>query len=121
MDVFFVISGFLITRLIYNEFEATGEFRFSRFYMRRARRLFPAMFATLFVTSIAAVIWFSPTDLERFGGALIHAVASLSNIFFWNESGYFDVDAQIKPLLIRGLSVLKSSTISSGRPSWFFS
>jgi len=99
VDVFFVISGFLITRLIYNEFEATGEFRFSRFYMRRARRLFPAMFATLFVTSIAAVIWFSPTDLERFGGALIHAVASLSNIFFWNESGYFDVDAQIKPLL----------------------
>ncbi|WP_290951247.1 acyltransferase family protein [Hyphomonas sp.] len=99
VDVFFVISGFLITRLIYNEFEATGEFRFSRFYLRRARRLFPAMFATLFVTSIAAVIWFSPTDLERFGGALIHAVASLSNIFFWNESGYFDVDAQIKPLL----------------------
>lgn len=99
MDVFFVISGFLITRLIYNEFEATGEFRFSRFYLRRARRLFPAMFATLLMTSVAAAIWFSPTDLERFGGALIHAVASLSNIFFWNESGYFDVDAQIKPLL----------------------
>jgi len=53
----------------------------------------------LFATSLAATLIFSPFHLERFGGALVHALASLSNFFFWNESGYFDVDASFKPLL----------------------
>ncbi len=99
VDVFFVISGFLITRLIKDELLETGRFRFLEFYARRARRLFPSLFFTLSVSMLLAVILFSPPDLERFGGALLHAVMSLSNFYFWNESGYFDATASIKPLL----------------------
>ncbi len=98
VDVFFVISGFLITRLIYDQI-AQGRFSFSRFYIRRVRRLFPALFFTLFFSFVCALVLFSPHQLERFGGALLHAVLSLSNFYFWGESGYFDMDAELKPLL----------------------
>lgn len=99
VDVFFVISGYLITRLITREVTDTGGFRFGNFYLRRARRLFPALFVVLACCFVAAYIRFSPDDLRRFGGALLHAIASLSNFYFWSESGYFDADAVFKPLL----------------------
>ena len=99
VDVFFVISGYLITRIIRNEVLETNSFNFSNFYVRRARRLLPALFFTLTLSGIFACLLFSPTYLERFGGSLIYAVASASNIFFWQESGYFDADAAFKPLL----------------------
>ena len=99
VDVFFVISGFLITRLIRAEVQGTGAIRFSNFYVRRARRLAPAMFFTFAVTFAFAVAMFSPSDMQRFSGSLVHAVLSLSNFFFWTESGYFDTAASVKPLL----------------------
>jgi peptidoglycan/LPS O-acetylase OafA/YrhL len=99
VDVFFVISGFLITRLIRAEVLHADSFSFSNFYMRRARRLAPAMFFTFAVSFACAVVLFSPSDLQRFSGALVHAVASLSNFYFWTESGYFDTAATVKPLL----------------------
>ncbi len=99
VDVFFVISGFLITGLIRTEVLNTGSFSFSNFYMRRARRLAPALFFTFALCFAFAVVQFSPSDFERFSGALVHAVASLSNFYFWTESGYFDTAATIKPLL----------------------
>lgn len=98
VDVFFVISGFLITRLIKDEIEE-GRFRFGEFYARRARRLFPALFVTVFATFLLAVLMFSPEHMQRFAGELIYAVTSLSNFYFWAESGYFDADAHFKPLL----------------------
>ena len=98
VDVFFVISGFLITRLIRDEVIA-GTFRFGNFYLRRARRLFPALFVTLVGSFVAAYVLLSPALLERFGGALLHAILSLSNVYFWAEGGYFDVEAHYKPLL----------------------
>jgi len=98
VDVFFVISGFLITRLIRDEI-ATGTFRFSTFYIRRARRLFPAMFVTLAATFLAGTALFGPEDLERLGRAVVSAVLSVSNVLFWLESGYFDAAAETKPLL----------------------
>lgn len=99
VDVFFVISGFLITRLIRDEVLATGSFNFPNFYMRRARRLFPALFFTLCVSFLLAAAFFSPQHLEEFGGSLVHAALMVSNVFFWSEAGYFDTEAAFKPLL----------------------
>jgi len=99
VDVFFVISGFLITGLIRNEVLAGGAFRFSDFYLRRARRLLPALFFTLGVSFVAAFAWFSPDDMRRFSGSLLNAVASLSNFYFWGQAGYFDTESSVKPLL----------------------
>ncbi|MCH9697488.1 MAG: acyltransferase [Gammaproteobacteria bacterium] len=98
VDVFFVISGFLITRLIRSEL---NENRFSliNFYQRRARRLFPALFVTLVICFGFAYQLFSAEHFERFGGTLFYALLSVSNFFFWNEQGYFDTDAVFKPLL----------------------
>lgn len=98
VDVFFVISGFLITRLIRDNV-ALGTFSFGTFYVRRARRLFPAMFFTLIVTFLVASLLFSPQHLERLGGSTLYALLSISNFYFWGESGYFDANAVVKPLL----------------------
>jgi len=99
VDIFFVISGFLITQLIKEEIEKTGGFSFKNFYIRRIRRLFPALFATLFLTSIFATLLLSPVHLQSFGGSLASALFSISNIFFWFEADYFDVSGRVKPLL----------------------
>ena len=98
VDVFFVISGFLITRMIRAQF-AAGRFSFSNFYVRRARRLFPALFATIVASFGAAYLLFSPQHLERFGGSVLHALFAAGNFYFWSESGYFDAEAAMKPLL----------------------
>ena len=98
VDVFFVISGYLITRLIYQDTQR-GEFSFRRFYMRRIRRLAPALIATLVATFAVAVIFLTPQHFQRFSGALLSSVFSVSNFYFWAESGYFDASAELKPLL----------------------
>ncbi len=99
VDVFFVISGFLITRLIVNEVKTTNDFSYLNFYVRRARRLMPALFATLLVTSLVGYILFSPLYFEQLGKSLVFSTVSLANFLFWSESGYFDTDAIYKPLL----------------------
>lgn len=68
VDVFFVISGFLITRLILDEVQSTNSFSFSNFYVRRGRRLFPGLFFTLCVSFVFAYILFATQHLMRFGG-----------------------------------------------------
>jgi peptidoglycan/LPS O-acetylase OafA/YrhL len=98
VDVFFVISGFLITRLIRDGIDE-GTFTFSNFYLRRARRLFPALFFTLCTSLVAGIIILFPEHLERFGGGLLHSILSVSNFYFWSEAGYFDANAELKPLL----------------------
>ena len=98
VDAFFVISGFLITRLIRDDV-AAGKFSFTRFYVRRARRIFPALFLTLAATFVAGYLLFSSQHLMRLGGALVSAVFSVSNFYFWGEAGYFDTAAHLKPLL----------------------
>ncbi|WP_018148945.1 acyltransferase family protein [Henriciella marina] len=99
VDVFFVISGFLITGLIRNEVDSTNTFRFGHFYLRRVRRLFPALALTLAASLVAAILLFPPEPLQRFAGSFITSIFSVSNIWFWQEAGYFDAAAITKPLL----------------------
>jgi len=99
VDIFFVISGYLITGLILREIEKTGQFNLRRFYIRRVRRLFPALAATLLLSFFAAAYIYTPEHLEKMSQSLIAAVFSVSNILFWTQSGYFDAAAITKPLL----------------------
>ncbi|MBK6489024.1 MAG: acyltransferase [Gemmatimonadetes bacterium] len=98
VDVFFVISGFLISRNILQDLEG-GRFSFARFYLRRARRLFPALLTTLAATFAVGAVVLSPDHLVSLGRSLAAAIVSGSNILFWQEAGYFDANATVKPLL----------------------
>ena len=99
VDVFFVISGFLITGLIKKELQEAGSFSFRAFYVRRFKRLFPALIVVLLLTTIVAIFSMSSTLLERFGGGLVASLLGISNIYFFKEVDYFDVIAHYKPLL----------------------
>jgi peptidoglycan/LPS O-acetylase OafA/YrhL len=98
VDVFFVISGYLITQLILSEINA-GNFSFRAFYIRRARRLFPALFFTLLTSLLAAAVLFAPERMRDFGLSLVAAALSFSNVLFWSQRGYFDAASTLKPLL----------------------
>ena len=98
VDVFFVISGYLIASLILAELSA-GRFSVLGFYERRIRRLFPALFLVLAACSVAAVCLFLPDELRRFGGSALATSVFASNVFFWLETGYFQTAAEFKPLI----------------------
>ena len=99
VDIFFVISGFVISRLLINEIEATNSLNLREFYKRRIRRIFPAVLFTLLITAVGSALLFAPENLVQYGGSLTAAAVYLSNILFWYESGYFDVASHLKPLL----------------------
>lgn len=98
VDVFFVISGFLITRNILIEMEEE-RFSFLNFYERRARRILPALYFVLICTIPFAIIWMLPSELASFSRIGASVVLFLSNIFIWLETGYFSPNAEEKPLL----------------------
>ena len=99
VDVFFVISGFLITGIISREV-ASAVFTFGRFYRRRVLRLMPALFAMLASTSAVAAILLFPSDLVSYAKSAAATATSVGNFFFWREyGGYFGGDAQVVPLL----------------------
>ncbi len=98
VDVFFVISGYLITRLLIREFE-TKTFSVRTFYVRRIRRLIPALLATIIATLIAGLFILSPEHLGELGVSSIFAALSLSNVHFAFSDGYFETSSKIKPLL----------------------
>ena len=89
VDVFFVISGYLITGIIHSEL-AHGEFTLSRFYERRARRIFPALFVMLLATMLAGLFLLLPSDLAKLGQAAIATILFVSNALYFRQSGYFD-------------------------------
>ncbi|PWY54516.1 hypothetical protein DGG96_16655 [Legionella qingyii] len=99
VDVFFVISGFLITNIIIQQLDSSAGFSFLNFYARRVKRIFPALFFTLFLTFIAGIFLLNPAPFKIFGKSLSFAALSVSNIFFKNQSGYFDIFSQSSPLL----------------------
>lgn len=99
VDVFFVISGYLITGNIVRGLQSGSGFSFSDFYYRRAKRIFPALAATLAICLVFSVALLVPAKLKLFGGALAAASASGSNIFLYFQAGYFDIFSQSNPLL----------------------
>lgn len=98
VDVFFVISGYLITQIILEDI-SRGTFSIARFYERRARRILPALFFVILVTIPIAFCWMLPSQYEAYSRSLIAVVLFISNLFFWRESGYFAAEASEKPLL----------------------
>lgn len=98
VDVFFVISGYLITTIILADL-AVGRFSIARFYERRARRILPALSVVLLACLPFAWAWMLPQELVAFGKSLIATALFGANILFWRESGYFDAAAELKPLL----------------------
>lgn len=99
VDVFFVISGFLITRILVRENEA-GDYSILRFYERRVRRIMPALLATMAVTTVAVWLIFLPVDATGYAKSVVATLAFLSNVYFWRDGmAYFSADAATKPLL----------------------
>lgn len=98
VDVFFVISGFLITTILKQEL-ADGKFSLPGFYERRARRILPALFFVLGVSLFFAWLWLLPSDMLAFSKALLAVIGFSSNFIFWQSSGYFDTSAEMNPLL----------------------
>jgi peptidoglycan/LPS O-acetylase OafA/YrhL len=98
VDVFFVISGYLITRIIYRDIR-NRSFSYVDFYERRIRRIFPALFAVFFFSSAFAYCIFLPKDFQTFFQSLVAATLFASNLLFWKTAGYFDAAAELKPLL----------------------
>jgi peptidoglycan/LPS O-acetylase OafA/YrhL len=97
VDIFFVISGYLISSIILADM-AASRFSIMAFYERRIRRIFPALFAMLFLFSAFALVYFLPLELVGYSKSLFAATASWSNFYFWRHSGYFD-SPKSNPLL----------------------
>ncbi|MDD2775820.1 MAG: acyltransferase family protein [Gallionella sp.] len=98
VDIFFVISGYLITGIIAKEIRL-GTFSIISFYERRIRRILPAFFVVAVVSSIMAFYLMLPQDFAGYGKSLIASALSGSNILFWREAGYFNSSGELKPLL----------------------
>ena len=98
VDVFFVISGYLITGILIAELEA-GNFSIVRFYERRARRILPALFLVVACCLPFAWAWMLPSQFMAFSQSIVAVALFSSNFLFWRESGYFAAAAELKPLL----------------------
>jgi len=97
VDVFFVISGYLISSIIFADINAS-RFTIVGFYERRIRRIFPVLVVTLVVCSVVAVIYLLPSELVDYAKSMLAATSSVSNLYFWLHSGYFSSPTS-KPLL----------------------
>ncbi len=98
VDVFFVISGFLISKIIYGEIEA-GSFSIARFYVRRARRILPALLSVILLTSVAAMLVLYPTERVQYAQSVIASVLFSANFYFHATLNYFSPAADEIPLL----------------------
>lgn len=98
VDVFFVISGFLITRILVDELDS-AQFSITGFYERRCRRILPALFFVLLSTAIASFALTTQSQFKDFSQSLVAVGAFSSNVLFWLDSGYFDSSSELKPLL----------------------
>lgn len=98
VDVFFVISGFLISSILFTEMDE-HRFSFADFYGRRIRRIFPALAVCLSVVLAYGFVALTPSELAQLGKHVLFGAGFLSNFALWSESGYFDTAATLKPLL----------------------
>lgn len=98
VDVFFVISGYLITAIVLREL-AAGTFSLATFYERRIRRILPALFVVMAACIPPAWMLLAPTDMSDFSASILAVLACSANVLFWSQSGYFDTAGELKPLL----------------------
>ena len=98
VDVFFVLSGYLITQVLLRPMEA-GRFSLGEFYRRRIRRLYPALFVVLAFVLVMGVAFFPPALLSELVKSQFFTTLYLSNFLFTRGAGYFDIQAELKPLL----------------------
>ena len=98
VDVFFVISGYLITGILWREI-AQGDFSILRFYERRARRILPALFAVILFSAVGAVLILTPEELSNFAMSVIGSTFFVQNFVLYAQAGYFDAASETKPLL----------------------
>lgn len=98
VDVFFVISGYLITNVLVHDL-SENNFSFAEFYERRARRLMPALFFICFVTTVLSFFFLTPQDFGIYSESLVSVLLFGSNIYFWITQNYFSANAELHPLL----------------------
>jgi len=98
VDIFFVISGYLISSFIFNEIESNN-FSLIGFYERRARRILPALYLVFLVSSIFVLIFLSRSEINEFFNSVISSTLFFSNFFFWYFEPYFSSNAGLKPLI----------------------
>jgi len=98
VDIFFVISGYLITTILYEELN-TNHFSLANFYERRARRILPALFVVMAISIPCAWLWLMPRDMWEFSKSLGFVLTSLSNSYFFSQAGYFSAASELKPLI----------------------
>ena len=98
VDVFFVISGFLISSIIIRGLDQNN-LSLAEFYARRVRRIFPALAVVLLTTLALGWFFFEPREYAALGKHVVAAGVFVSNVVLWRESGYFDTDSALKPLL----------------------
>ncbi|WP_310310823.1 acyltransferase family protein [Hydrogenophaga palleronii] len=98
VDVFFVISGYLISTIILQGLQR-GRFSFAGFYVRRVKRIFPALLLVLATTMVMDWFQLIPTDYAELGKHLLGGATFVSNFLLWQEAGYFDTESHSKPLL----------------------
>ncbi|MDB9744452.1 acyltransferase [Pelagibacteraceae bacterium] len=98
VDIFFVISGYLITNIIIKDLYK-NKFSLSNFYIRRSRRILPVLFFVSLSSIIASIFFMSAEEIKFFSQQTISVVLFLSNFFFWKNSSYFDPNSELQPLL----------------------
>ena len=98
VDIFFVISGYLITKIVCTQID-TKKFNFINFYLKRIRRIIPALSVTIIVSFLIGYYLLDPNHFERLSKSTLYSSFSLANIFFWSENDYFDFAKHFKPLL----------------------
>jgi len=98
VDIFFVISGYLITSIILSEKEK-GIFDLKKFLIKRIKRLLPAIIFVSIFTVILGFLILSPDDLKNFSKSVISSVFFVSNLLYWTESNYFNTVSEFKPFL----------------------
>ncbi|MDB4240873.1 acyltransferase [Yoonia sp.] len=99
VDLFFVISGYLITALLARDLEATGRVSLGSFYERRARRILPALLVVVIATLPFAAMWMLPSRLAEYWVSILTVMGFSSNLLFWFRTGYFMPAGEQEPLL----------------------
>jgi peptidoglycan/LPS O-acetylase OafA/YrhL len=98
VDIFFVISGFLISSIIFNSLDQ-GDFRLTEFYAHRVQRIFPALLAVLVACFLFGWIELLPDEYSQLGKHMAGGIGFVMNFLLWGEAGYFDSASELKPLM----------------------